>query len=36
MRVRPGFDLPEQVATLIKEWAQFIVPLRFFNSLVGA
>jgi hypothetical protein len=25
------FDMPWQVATLIKEWAQYIVPLQFFN-----
>jgi len=27
--------MPWHVATLIKEWAQYIVPLHFFNSFVG-
>jgi hypothetical protein len=31
-----GFDMPWHIATLIKEWAQYIVPLCFFNSFVGA
>jgi hypothetical protein len=25
----PRFDIPWQVATLMKEWAQYIVPLQF-------
>ena len=29
-------DMPWHIATLIKEWAQYIVPLCFFNSFVGA
>ena len=31
-----GFDMPWHIATLIKEWAQYIEPLCFFNSFVGA
>ena len=27
------FDMPWQVATLIKERAQYIVPLQFYNFL---
>jgi hypothetical protein len=26
----PRFDMLWQVATLIKEWAQYIVPLQFY------
>jgi hypothetical protein len=29
-------DMPWHIATLIKEWAQYIEPLCFFNSFVGA
>jgi hypothetical protein len=28
-----GFDMPWHVATLIKEWAQYIVPLQFYIFL---
>ena len=27
---KPRFDMPWHVATLIKEWAQYIVPLQFY------
>jgi hypothetical protein len=26
----PRFDIPWHAATLIKEWAQYIVPLQFY------
>jgi hypothetical protein len=30
------FNIPWHIATLIKEWAQYIVPLQFLYSFVGA
>jgi hypothetical protein len=29
----PRFDMPWHVATLIKEWVQYIMPLQLFNLL---
>jgi hypothetical protein len=29
----PEFDIPWYVAKLIKEWAQYIVPLQFLNLM---
>ena len=32
---KPSFNMPRHVAPWIKEWAQDVVPLQFFNLLYG-